>query len=474
MSPFKQRLLATLACVAPLIGTNPLTAAEQARISQAGGLGSNQGSAQRAAVAYNPTLDQTLVVWFGYDNLLPGGDARQIISGRLVNATTGQAQGPVVRLDSGDPGISSSEPTVAYNAATQEYLVVWCSESVGAHYELRAQRFAAANLQPRLAQSRQITEMGGPGDSNYSALVPQVVVNPDRNEYLVAYIGADSRVGMTDLQREVFVQRLASDASEIGIDDMRISTASTADGSRVVDTASRVAVAYSTINKNYLVVWAADNPAAGLAQNELELFAQLVDGATGVEEGTDDARLTVVGPPGNAFFGADQPSVTPVDSNFVVAYRADVVQGVKEVHGVQVGGATALPFGGQQRLTITSGGAAREPQIVVDQASGQLVVAFQGREVLGSAPVFEYEVFVQRATPSLLPIGDEERWSVMGPDGNNAFGPYERLAMTSLGAGGGYFVVWSGEHDGDGQVDGEVEVFGRSSVVEALFNDGFE
>ena len=155
-----------------------------------------------------------------------------------------------------------------------------------------------------MAQTRQITEMGGPGDSNFSALVPKLAFNPDRNEFLVAYIGADSRVGMSDLQRDVFVQRLDSNANEIGGDDMRISSASTPDGERLVATSSRVDVAYSTVNKNYFVVWAADDPAAGLAQNELEIFGQLVDGATGVPEGTDDARLTTVGPAGSTFAAA--------------------------------------------------------------------------------------------------------------------------------------------------------------------------
>ncbi|MCB1610145.1 MAG: hypothetical protein KDI71_24565, partial [Xanthomonadales bacterium] len=391
-----------------------------------------------------------MVVWFGFDSQLPGGTARSIIAGRLVDTTTGQPQGPVVRLDTGDPGINSSDPTVAYNPSTQEYLVVWCSETIGAHYELRAQRFSASNLQPRMAQTRQITEMGGPGDSNFSALVPKLAFNPDRNEFLVAYIGADSRVGMSDLQRDVFVQRLDSNANEIGGDDMRISSASTPDGERLVATSSRVDVAYSTVNKNYFVVWAADDPAAGLAQNELEIFGQLVDGATGVPEGTDDARLTTVGPAGSTFFLAEQPAVTAVDSNFAVVYRADTVQGFKEINGVRAGGATGLPFGGQQRLTFTTGGNARLPQIVLDEASGNLVVSFQGLEVVGSNPVFEFEVFVQRASQSLQPIGDEERWSVMGPDGSNEFGPFDTFAMTSLATSGGYYVVWSGDHDGDG------------------------
>ncbi|MCB1588693.1 MAG: hypothetical protein KDI56_07305 [Xanthomonadales bacterium] len=474
MSLMIQRLLCAWLWLCLCALQTPASAAEQVRLSQASGLGSTQGTAVEPAVAYNADLNQLLVVWWGRDALL-SNDGRFLIAGRRVDATTGQAIGPTIRLDSDSSGRNAIAPSVVYNATVQEYLVVWSSETIAGHFELYAQRLAGDTLQPLLPQPRQITEMGGPGDVNHSAFAPALAFNPDRNEYLVAFIGSDSRVGMTDLQRDVFVQRLAgATANEIGTDDMRISTASTADGARQVDPFSKLALAYSSINRNYLVVWSADDPGAGLAQAEYELFAQLIDGATGVEEGTDDARLTTVGPAGNPFFAADQPAVTAEDANFTIAYRADVVQGIKEIHGIRAGGSTGLPFGGQSRLSITTGGAARRPRIAVDTASGELVVAFQAREVLGSSPVFESEVFVQRSTPSLQRIGEEERWSVMGPDGNDDFGPGDILDLAALGASGGYYVAWFGDHDSDGQVDNEVEIFGRSSVVEALFSDGFE
>ncbi|MCB1636245.1 MAG: hypothetical protein KDI51_16785, partial [Xanthomonadales bacterium] len=459
MSLMIQRLLCAWLCLCAL--QTPASAAEQVRLSQASGLGNTQGTAVEPAVAYNADLNQLLVVWWGQDNLL-GGSSRFKISARRVDATTGQAIGPTIRVDSDSLGINAVSPVVAYNPNAQEYLVVWSNESIGGHYEVFVQRLAGNTLQPLLAQPRQITEMGGAGDVNFSAFSPAVAFNPDRNEYLVAFIGADSRVGMTDLQRDVFVQRLAgATANEIGTDDMRISTASTADGARQVNTASGLALAYSGINRNYLVVWSADDPGAGLAQAEYELFAQLIDGATGVEEGTDDARLTTVGPAGNPFFAADQPTVTAEDANFTIAYRADVVQGVKEIHGTRAGGSTGLPFGGHNRLSFTTGGAARWPRIAVDGANGELVVAFLAGEVHGSNPVFETEVFVQRSTPSLQRIGEEERWSVLGPDGSNDFGPLDRPALAPLGASGGYYIGWSGDHDADGQIDNEFEVFGR-------------
>lgn len=478
MTPFIQRLSGLplaliLLNMILLTGAASLKAAPQARISQASGLGNTSGLAVEPSAALDPDRNQILLVWWGRDDQLPSGATRTIISGRLVDATTGQPLGPVMRLDNDDFGVNALQPAVAFNPMTQEYLVVWAAEIVATHYELRVQRLAASNLQPQLAQPRQITQMGGAGNGDYSALAPAVAFNPDRNEYLVAFAGSDSRVGMTDLQREVFIQRLAgTDATEIGGDDVRISTASTPDGSRGVKLDSRVDVAYSTINRNYLVVWAADDPGAGLAQGETEIFGQLIDGS-GQELGIDDVRLSTVGPPGNAFFDAEQPSVSATDSNFGIAFRADAVQGDKEIFGVRAGGTGGQPFGGQQRITFTQGGAASSPRLVRDTANTDLVVAFLSREVLGSAPQFESEVFVQRVNAQLQPLGDAERWSVMGPDGSDDFGPSNGLAMTSL-SGGGYYVGWSGDHDADGQIDSEIEVFGRSSVVDALFSDDFE
>ncbi|MCB1552666.1 MAG: hypothetical protein KDJ14_02565 [Xanthomonadales bacterium] len=475
MNLFATRTPAAMAAACLLFGSTVTSAAEQVRLSQASGLGSTQGFAYNASAAYNPDLDQVLVVWWGRDNQLNSEPGRNLVAGRLVDARSGAPRGPVVRLDVNAGGVSSYTPKAVYNPIEQEYLVVWTIETIATHSEIFVQRYAANTLQPLLPQPRQISAMGGIDDQNFSAFAPAVAFNQERNEYLVAWVGADSRVGMTDEQRDVFIQRLdGRDSGEVGIDDFRISSAASADASRGVYAPYGIDVAYSPLNHNYLVVWTADDAGAGLADNEFEIFGQLIHGATSVETGADDARLSTTGPNGNEFFDAEQPTVVAEDANFAVAYRADTVQGFKEILATKVGGTGGTTFGGQKRLTFTTAGDAQWPELAIDPATGEVLVAFQAREVVGSDPVFEKEVFVQRASTVLNPIGSSQRFSTLGPDGSTSFGPAEGVSIVPIGLDDGFFVAWSGDHDQGGQIDNEFEVFGRSSTPGPFFKDGFD
>ncbi|MCB1641930.1 MAG: hypothetical protein KDI37_09370, partial [Xanthomonadales bacterium] len=139
MSLMIQRLLCAWLWLCLCALQTPASAAEQVRLSQASGLGSTQGTAVEPAVAYNADLNQLLVVWWGRDALL-SNDGRFLIAGRRVDATTGQAIGPTIRLDSDSSGRNAIAPSVVYNATVQEYLVVWSSETIAGHFELYAQR----------------------------------------------------------------------------------------------------------------------------------------------------------------------------------------------------------------------------------------------------------------------------------------------------------------------------------------------
>jgi len=70
------------------------------------------------ALAYNPDRDEYLVVWGGYDS----GGADSDLQGQRV-AADGTPVGDLLTINQavGD----QLEPAVSYNAATQEYLVVW-------------------------------------------------------------------------------------------------------------------------------------------------------------------------------------------------------------------------------------------------------------------------------------------------------------------------------------------------------------
>ncbi len=102
-------------------------------------------------------------------------------------------------------------------------------------------------------------------------------------------------------------------ASEIGPNDFRISDMGP-DGD--VDFAASMlsswdepAVAYNSIADEYLVVWNGDDDSAGLADDEFEIYGQRLDALTGAEVGTNDFRISDMGPDGRARSDAESPAV---------------------------------------------------------------------------------------------------------------------------------------------------------------------
>jgi hypothetical protein len=110
---------------------------------------------------------------------------------------------------------------------------------------------------------------------------------------------------------------------EIGTDDFRISDAGTnGDATRDVES---VAVAYNDIEEEYLVVWSADDNQTTLADGEFEIYGQRIDANTGAELGTNDFRISDMGPDNNAQFDAVSPSVAfnSANNEYLVVWEGD-------------------------------------------------------------------------------------------------------------------------------------------------------
>src|SRR5262249_58281992 len=58
------------------------------------------------------------------------------------------------------------------------------------------------------------------------------------------------------------------------------------------------AVAYDSVNNEYLVVWFGTDDTAPLVAGEFEIFGQRLDAATGAEVGANDFRISGIGPNG--------------------------------------------------------------------------------------------------------------------------------------------------------------------------------
>ncbi len=284
------------------------------------------------SVAYNSTDNQYLVVWNSNDH--GGGlhDSDLEIFGQLLDAGTGAEVGvnDFRMSDVGGIGVPSQYgayyPSVAYNSANNEYLVVWSGDdNVGGllqgEYEIFSQRLSSTGVEEG-ANDFRISDMGGIGEFTYVGGSPSVAYNDTDNHYLVVWHGDDNVGGLVDDEFEIFGQLLdAATGAETGINDFRISDM----GDDPVYDAQMPRVVYNSgAADDYLVVWSGDDNTSGLADEEWEIFGQFV-AADGAQIGDNDFRISSAGGTGDPAFDAYFSSVAYSSANggHVVVWQAD-------------------------------------------------------------------------------------------------------------------------------------------------------
>ncbi|MBZ0110817.1 MAG: hypothetical protein K8J08_00005, partial [Thermoanaerobaculia bacterium] len=143
----------------------------------------------------------------------------------LGGAGTRPAEGQTTMQRISDMGDSMSTdyeattPEIAYNSNRDEYLVVWSGDdNVGSladgEYEIFGQRLDGSGV-PFGNNDFRISEAGPDGSTFYRAEAPAVAFNPDRDEYLVVWVGDDDDLGPGNDNYEVFGQFLDADGGLI-------------------------------------------------------------------------------------------------------------------------------------------------------------------------------------------------------------------------------------------------------------------
>jgi hypothetical protein len=444
--------LVLLALGSPAFAVEPYQA--QFRISQIGADGdAARSSNDNPSAAFDVATNQALVVWTAEDTL----DDKSEVFGRFMTSE-GVLLGGEFRIGTaGGPGDAARDafsPRVAYNSVRNEFLVVWHadSEATDDDFEIRAQRLSASGT--LIAGEFRVSSMG-PGDASFNGSEPQVAYNPARDEYVVVWHGVDDGLpGRT----EVYAHRVTG-AGELTGDDVRVSSLRndstwptiaynsaaneymvafigkdspstpssqrtfvqrlTADGAPVgpnrqifqTGEVHKPAIAYNPTHNQFLVA------TPGIVAGDTEAYVQRLD-ATGTEIGTDDERISHMGPDGAPAYGLGvdiSVGFTPRENQYVVTWHGDTTS-----------------FG-----------------LVQD----------------------ENEVFAQELDASGNEIGTEDNpISSMGPDGSSQYGvgdfqftgPLAWAADTDR-----FFVVWNGD-DGPPLADNEVEVYGRMAQATPL------
>ncbi|MBT8114476.1 MAG: JDVT-CTERM domain-containing protein [Arenicella sp.] len=166
-------------------------------------------------------------------------------------------------------------------------------------------------------------------------------------------------------------------------------------------------------DNEYLVVWQGDDDTAPLVDDKFEIFGQRITAPTGAETGTNDFRISAMGPPGNANYDATSPAVT------------------------------------------------------WDLSADEYLVVWQGDDDTGMLVDDEFEIFGRRLDSAGNEIGAAHiQLSDMGITGDINFGAFNPAVAYNITANE-FLVVWSGDDDTGPLVNDEDEIFGQlfSAIV---------
>ena len=210
------------------------------------------------SVAYNPDADGYLVTW--HDGRVSG---EWHVYGQRV-AANGTVVGSEIAIDT--TSYYQLWPSVAYQAATDEWLVVWNSYT-GATWDVLGQRISSSGA--LVGGSFAITE------EDYPDGRPHVVANPEAGEYLAVW-----HVHTDEMEYSLRARRVLTDGTTLG-DEIVLAS--------VDDESPWPRVAFNPDDEEYLVVWQDDrNGNWDVYGQRVSITGTLVGGNFGVTTASGD------------------------------------------------------------------------------------------------------------------------------------------------------------------------------------------
>jgi Ca2+-binding RTX toxin-like protein len=205
---------------------------------------------ETSPIAYNPNDNQYLVIW-------KANNGTQHVFGQRIGADGGEL-GTDFQISQDGTGNANDAVDVAFNTQTSQYLAVWRARTttVSGDFDIHGQLITAAGAEAGPDDFR-ISDMGPDGNTSFQATPPSVAYNPTTNEFLVGWAGDDDTPPLVDNEMEVHVQRISADGAELGANDPRISDMGP-NGNTVLQ-AFRPAIAWNPNANEYLVVWHGDD-----------------------------------------------------------------------------------------------------------------------------------------------------------------------------------------------------------------------
>jgi hypothetical protein len=371
-----------------------------------------------------------------------------------------------------DSGYETWKPSVAYNQKNDEYLVVWRGRDdqpgmTPDGTEIFGQRIDAATGVEVGDNDFMISTMGGLGnpDPYYSARMPDVAYNPEANEYLVVWSGSHNSKGQLGREYEIFGQLLDGETVDPIGNAFLISDACGLGNYNCM--AWSPAVAYNTVDHEYMVVWTADDEDALLSYTEHEIFGQRLT-STGAEIGVNDFRISYMGGTGDPEYDAIEADITynPDVNEFLVVWDGDdstgsLVNGEFEIYCARVPGSSGEPLPQMQSRISDMGGTGIpdydgvSPAVAYNPTDKEYLVVWSGTEYLIGSEIWGQRLYGANAAE----IGYDFAISKMA-----YYAAHPGIAY--LPGESRYLVVWVGSDDSNGYdevylVEGEDEVFGQ-------------
>jgi hypothetical protein len=346
-------------------------------------------------VAYNTVTGQYLVVYVAATT--PTEDD---IYGQFLDAA-GAKVGNEFRISAvSQEHEEFNPPAVGFDSETGRYLVAWDRD------ETVYVRVLAPNGAP-LGNELPISAVQNDIETE------AIAYSPVSHEYLVVWKAFNDG--------RVYAQRLNQDGGQVGADDAIVG------GSTGLEVDNAVDVAYNATSLEYLVVFVAEPE---LNSDGEEVYGQRLNLAAG-EVGTDDFKISAMGPEGTTTFNAAPPSVAwnSVLNQYLVAWHGNAGPPLHNSEREVYGQLLAADGGkiGSEGFRISDLGPdgnneynANRPRIAFDPFSNQYLVAWHGDEV-GLAED-EVEIWGQYLAANGAEIGTNDFRISEGPDGNDSLG----------------------------------------------------
>lgn len=424
---------------------------------------------ENPATAYNPVQNEFFVVWSGDHNLAPQVTDETEIWGQRIDAVSGDLIGEAVRIsqtgNDGDTSFTVAWPDVIYNAVEHEYLVAWQGnrDSQSNELEIFVQRLDASTAAEIGGDDVRISDMGSDDETKYAAFEPRLAVNTAGDIYMVVWWGDDG----TDDEYEIYGQRLDETAAEIGTNDFQISAmgpaANTSYGASAPD------ITYNSADDHFFVVWSGDTNTGGLVDDEFEIFGELYESNGTPSGPADFQISDAGSTGSSTYWAKDPAvSYNSLSSEYLVVWQAYDQIGIffveTEIFGQRI--STSAGQVGTDDFRISSIGPSGDdtflaawPDVTFNADSQEYLVVWNGTYQVGGFPKVN-EIFGQRLDRLGADIGGDERISLMESMNLGERGAWvPRVAYG--GIAGHYLAVWAAEAYLPGMVNDENEIFGQ-------------